>query len=248
MTKVGVRTSEVRVLYWVVKVTLAPILHLVWRPRAEGLEHLPRRGSAILAINHTSYLDWIFVPLVSPRKISFMAKSDYFTGNGPKGWAQRIFFSGTGQVPVVRAGGSASAAALVDAQKVIAEGRLFGIFPEGTRSPDGRLYKGRTGVARMALETKVPVIPCATIGLFEIAPTGVVIPRVKRVGVRVGEALDFSRYEGMENDVKVLRSVTDEIMQAIAKLSGQEYVDKYASSAKAELEVAAKAPIEDDEV
>lgn len=225
-------------LYWVVKVVLWPFLHALWRPKATGLENVPRKGSAILAANHTSYLDWIFLPLVCPRKISFMAKSDYFTGKGLKGWAQRFFFAGTGQVPVVRTGGLASAAALQDAQQVIAEGRLFGIFPEGTRTPDGRLYRGKTGVARMALETKVPVVPCATIGLFEIAPPGARIPKVNRVEVRVGEPLDFSRYAGQENDLGVLRSITDEIMQAIQKLSGQEYVDKYAASAKAELDAA----------
>jgi 1-acyl-sn-glycerol-3-phosphate acyltransferase len=231
----------VTVLYWVVKAVLSPFLYVLWRPKSDGLENLPRKGSAILAANHTSYLDWIFLPLVSPRKISFLAKSDYFTGKGLKGRAQHFFFSGTGQVPVVRAGGSASAAALTDAQKVIAEGRLFGIFPEGTRTPDGRLYRGKTGVARMALEAKVPVVPCATIGLFEIAPPGARIPKIKRVEVRVGEPLDFSRYAGQEGDLGVLRAITDEIMQAIQKLSGQEYVNKYAATAKAELDAAKRA-------
>ncbi|HVV30582.1 MAG TPA: lysophospholipid acyltransferase family protein [Mycobacteriales bacterium] len=221
------------VLYWVVKVVLTPVLHLLWRPTASGRKHLPRSGPAILAGNHTSYLDWIFLPLMCPRKISFLAKSDYFTGRGLKGKAQKFFFAGTGQVPVVRAGGSASAAALIAARKVLDEGRLFGIFPEGTRTPDGRLYRGKTGVARLALESGAPVIPCATIGLFDIAPPGARIPKVRRVGVRFGEPLDFSRYAGRAGERDVLRAVTDEIMQAIQALSGQEYVDRYASTAKA---------------
>jgi 1-acyl-sn-glycerol-3-phosphate acyltransferase len=227
--------GSVAVLYWVVKATVGPVLRVVWRPKKVGVQNLPKRGAAILAANHASYLDWLFLPLVSPRKICFLAKSDYFTGRGVKGKFQKAFFAGTGQVPVVRSGGTASAAALETAKEVLADGRLLGIFPEGTRSPDGRLYRGRTGVARMALESGVPVVPCALIGLYEAAPQGRRIPRVAPVEVRIGTPLDFSRYAGQEGDRVVLRTVTDEIMNAIKALSDQEYVDRYASSAKAEL-------------
>ena len=223
-------------LYWVVKATVGPVLRVVWRPKISGVENLPRKGAAIVAANHCSYMDWLFLPLAAPRKICFLAKSDYFTGKGVKGAFQKAFFAGTGQVPVVRSGGTASAAALETAREVLGEGRLLGIFPEGTRAPDGRLYRGRTGVARMAIESGVPVIPCGLIGLNDIAPQGRRIPRVAPVTVKIGEPLDFAHYAGQESDRAVLRKVTDEIMNAIQALSGLEYVDRFASSAKAELE------------
>jgi len=228
------------VFYWVVKATVGPILRVVWRPKTSGVENLPKRGPAIIAANHGSYMDWLFLPLVSSRKICFLAKSDYFTGKGVKGKLQKAFFAGTGQVPVVRHGGTAAAAALDTGKEVLASGRLLGIFPEGTRSPDGRMYRGRTGVARMALESGVPVIPCGLVGLYEAAPKGRRLPRVVPVEVRIGTPLDFSRYAGQEGDRAVLRAVTDEIMQAVQALSGLECVDRYASSAaiqpEAELE------------
>ena len=161
-----------------------------------------------------------------------MAKSDYFTGVGVKGWAQKRFFAGTGQVPVDRSGGRASEGAIRAGLQVLERGELFGIYPEGTRSHDGRLYKGRTGVARLALLAKVPVIPTAVIGTDVIAPPGKIIKRVVSPTVRFGEPLDFSRYDGLEDDRYVLRSITDEIMYAIMELSGQEYVDLYAPVAK----------------
>jgi 1-acyl-sn-glycerol-3-phosphate acyltransferase len=223
------------VLYWVVKVILTPLLRTLYRPWIEGLDNIPDDGAAILASNHLSYLDWIFLPLLVPRRISFLAKSDYFTEKGIKGWLKRGFFGGTGQVPIERTGGDASNAALVTATRILREGRLLGIYPEGTRSPDGRLYRGKTGVARMALEAQVPVIPCAMVGLFEIAPPGTVIPKIRRIGIRIGTPLDFSRYEGMEDDRFVLRSITDEIMYELMQAGGQEYVDHYAAKAKADL-------------
>ncbi len=221
-------------LYWVVKAILTPILRTLYRPWVKGLENIPTEGPAILASNHLSYLDWIFLPLMVPRKISFLAKSDYFTEKGIKGAFKKWFFSGTGQVPIERTGGSASMAALETGKKILAEGRLLGVYPEGTRSPDGRLFRGKTGVARMALEAGVPVIPIVMVGLFEVAPPGRVLPKIKRVGVRIGQPLDFARYEGMHDSPQVLRSVTDEIMYALMLSSGQEYVDQYASTAKAE--------------
>lgn len=221
--------------YWVVKALLTPLLRLAFRPWVEGLENIPEEGPAILAGNHTSFLDNLILPLVVPRRVTFLAKSDYFTGRGLKGRAQAAFFKGVGQLPVDRTGGSASVAALETGKRVLAEGKLLGIYPEGTRSPDGRLYRGKTGVARMALEAGVPVIPCALIGMFDVQPAGTLVPRIRRVGVRIGAPLDFSRYAGMEGDRFVLRSITDEIMYELMLAGGQEYVDAYAAKAKAEL-------------
>jgi 1-acyl-sn-glycerol-3-phosphate acyltransferase len=229
------------VFYWFLKrVILGPLLRLVYRPWAEGLEHIPAQGAAIVASNHLSFSDSLFMPLVVPRRVTFLAKSDYFTGSGVKGWLTRVFFRGVGQVPIDRSGGKASEAAIRAGLKVLRRGDLLGIYPEGTRSPDGRLYRGKTGVARMALEAKVPVIPVAMIDTDKMQPPGRLIPRVMRPGVRVGKPLDFSRYDGMEDDRYVLRSVTDEIVYALMELSGQEYVDIYAQRAKAEIAAARK--------
>jgi 1-acyl-sn-glycerol-3-phosphate acyltransferase len=236
--------------YWLIKAVLAPILRIVFRPWVEGIENVPKTGSAILASNHVSFSDSFFMPLVVPRKVTFLAKSDYFTGRGLKGWLTRQFFSGAGQVPVDRSGGRASMAAIDTGLRVLKEGKLLGIYPEGTRSPDGRLYRGKTGVARMALESGVPVIPVAMIGTYEIQPPGKLIPKILRPGVRFGKPLDFSRYAGMESDRFVLRSVTDEIVYELMLLSGQEYVDTYATKAKediAESELAARESLVSDE-
>lgn len=220
-------------LYWFLKhILIGPWLRVLFRPWVEGLEHVPARGPAILASNHLSFSDSFILPLVVPRSIVFLAKSDYFTGRGFKGWFSRTFFTGVGQVPVDRSGGRASEAAITTATRVLGEGSLLGIYPEGTRSPNGIMYRGKTGVARMALEAQVPVIPVAMINTYEIQPPGQLLPRLYRVGVRIGAPLDFSRYEGLEDDRFVLRSVTDEIMYALMELSGQEYVDMYATRAK----------------
>ncbi|WP_106539875.1 lysophospholipid acyltransferase family protein [Haloactinopolyspora alba] len=221
-------------LYWLMKsVILGPILRLVYRPWVEGVENVPDEGAAILAGNHLTVIDSFFLPVMLERKVSFLAKSDYFTQRGVKGWFKRRFVGGTGQVPVDRSGGRAGEAALNAGLAVLDQGELFAIYPEGTRSPDGRLYRGKTGVARLALKSQAPVIPVAMIGTAEMQPAGRVIPKVMRPGIRFGAPLDFSRYEGMESDRHVLRSVTDEIMYALMELSGQEYVDVYASSVKA---------------
>jgi 1-acyl-sn-glycerol-3-phosphate acyltransferase len=229
--------------YWLVKAILVPILRTIFRPWVEGLDNVPKTGPAILASNHVSFSDSIFMPLMVPRRVTFLAKSDYFTERGLKGWLKRRFFSGVGQVPIDRSGGRASEAAIKTGMRVLGEGKLLGIYPEGTRSPDGRLYRGKTGVARMALEAGVPVIPVAMIGTYEIQPPGRLIPRIKRPGIRFGTPLDFSRYAGMSSDRFVLRSVTDEIVYELMQLSGQEYVDTYATKAKediAESELAAQ--------
>lgn len=220
-------------LYWFLKhILIGPWLRVLFRPWVEGLENIPAKGPAILASNHLSFSDSFILPLVVPRSIVFLAKSDYFTGRGFKGWFSRLFFTGVGQVPVDRSGGRASEAAITTATRILAEDSLLGIYPEGTRSPNGIMYRGKTGVARMALEAQVPVIPVTMINTYEIQPPGQLLPRLYRVGVRIGRPLDFSRYEGLEDDRFVLRSVTDEIMYALMELSGQEYVDMYATRAK----------------
>ena len=219
--------------YWLTKCTLGVALKLVFRPWSRGRRNLPRRGPVILASNHLSFSDHFFGPLPLPRKVVFLAKAEYFTGKGLKGLASRAFFSGVGQIPIDRTGGEASERALQSGLRVLAGGKVLGIYPEGTRSPDGRLYKGRTGVARLALESRAPVVPCAMIGTFEFLPPGSRNPRSSvRPGVIFGPPLEFSRYHGREKDREALRAVTDEIMAEIAKLSGQEYVYTYAKRAK----------------
>lgn len=222
-------------LYWLLKCFVGPFLRLLWRPQVEGLEHIPSEGPAILASNHLSFSDSIFLPLVVKRRITFIAKSEYFTSPGIKGWLTKLFFQGVGAIPVDRSGGRAAQAALDTGKRVLAEGRLFGIYPEGTRSPDGRLYRGKTGVARLALETGVPVIPVAMLNTHAIQPIGKKLPRIIPVKIRIGKPLDFSRYAGMAGDRFVERSVTDEIMYELMQLSGQEYIDIYAAKVKAEL-------------
>ncbi|GGO69803.1 lysophospholipid acyltransferase family protein [Nocardioides deserti] len=219
--------------YWFLKwVALGPFLRVIFRPQVTGAENIPEEGPAILASNHLSYADWLFMPLTLPRRVTFVAKAEYFTTPGVKGWFQKQFFSGAGQVPIDRGGASAAEGALTAAKRILGEGGLFGIYPEGTRSHDGRLYRGKTGVARLALETGVPVIPVAVVGTDVVAPPGKTFGTFTRPVVRFGKPLDFSRYEGMSNDRYILRSVTDEIMYEIMRLSGQEYVDTYAAQAK----------------
>ena len=222
--------------YWLLKrIFVGPLLRVLFRPWIEGAEHVPATGGAILASNHLSFSDSFFLPLMLQRRVTFLAKSDYFTGRGLKGKLTAFFFRNAGQVPVDRSGGRASEAAVQTGLRVLRSGGLLGIYPEGTRSPDGRLYRGKTGVARMALEARVPVLPVAMIDTEKAQPPGQVVPNIRRIGMRIGPALDFSRYYGMETDRFVLRSVTDEIMYEIMQLSGQEYVDVYAASMKERL-------------
>ncbi|MGY1584110.1 lysophospholipid acyltransferase family protein [Streptomyces sp. MN13] len=221
-------------------VLLGPLLRLVFRPRIEGLEHVPASGAAIVAGNHLSFSDHFLMPAVLKRRITFLAKAEYFTGPGVKGRLTATFFRSAGQIPVDRSGKDAGQAAIREGLGVLGKGELLGIYPEGTRSHDGRLYKGKVGVAVMALKAGVPVVPCAMIGTFEAQPPGRKVPRIHPVVIRFGEPLDFSRYAGMEHEKAVLRAVTDEIMYAILALSGQEYVDRYAAVVKAEQEAAAK--------
>jgi len=202
---------------------------VLFRPKVKGLRQVPGSGPVIIASNHLSFSDSIFMPLVVPRKVTFLAKSEYFTSPGPKGLLKKLTFIALGQVPVDRSGGRRSEAALITGLKVLAEGKCLGIYPEGTRSPDGRLYKGRTGIARLAIESGAPIIPVAMFNTEKIQPTGTVVPKVMRVEMIFGEPMYF---EGDSTDLQHLRDVTDQIMQTIQALSGQEYVDTYATKAK----------------
>ncbi len=219
-------------LYWVLKFVLRPLLTPIFRPWVRGGHHVPATGGAILASNHLSFSDSVFLPIVLRRRVTFLAKKEYFTGPGLKGRLQRVFFTGVGGVPVDRSGGEASLAALETGLRVLRRGQLLGLYPEGTRSPDARLYRGKTGVARLALDSRVPVIPVAMIGTDKVQPIGAKLPSIRRVGIIIGRPLDFSRYEGLNDDRFVLRSITDEIMYELMRLSGQEYVDEYAATVK----------------
>jgi len=212
------------VAYWVLRVLLTPVLRFFYRVRVEGLEHVARHGPAILASNHLSFCDSIFLPLVLRRRVTFVAKAEYF--EDPKtAW----FFRAVGQIPIKREGGSASERALASAREVLARGGLFGIYPEGTRSPDGRLHKGHTGVARLALQTGAPVLAVAMVGTREVQPIGRALPRpFMPVRVRFSRPMRFDHYGGRADDPLVLRQITDEIMFELRSLSGQEYVDRYA--------------------
>ena len=202
---------------------------ILFRPKVKGLRNVPGTGPVIIASNHLSFSDSIFMPLVVPRKVTFLAKSEYFTSPGPKGFIKKLTFIALGQVPVDRSGGRRSEAALIAGLKVLAEGKCLGIYPEGTRSPDGRLYKGRTGIARLAIESGAPIIPVAMFNTEKIQPTGTVVPKVMRVEMIFGEPMYF---DGDSTDLLYLRDVTDKIMAMIQELSGQEYVDTYATKAK----------------
>ncbi|MGW6723349.1 lysophospholipid acyltransferase family protein [Streptomyces sp. NPDC054995] len=226
--------------YYVLKyVVLGPVLRLLFRPRIEGLENIPEDGAAIVAGNHLSFSDHFLMPAIIKRRITFLAKAEYFTGPGIKGRLTAAFFRSAGQIPVDRSGKDAGQAAIREGLGVLSKGELLGIYPEGTRSHDGRLYKGKVGVAVMAITAGVPVIPCAMLGTFEIQPPGQKLPKIKQVAIRFGEPLDFSRYAGMEDQKAAIRAVTDEIMYAILELSGQEYVDEYAAKVKAAEQAAA---------
>lgn len=230
-------------IYGAMKVAVGGPLKLAFRPWVEGLEHVPAEGPAILASNHLSFSDSFFLPAVLDRKVTFIAKAEYFTTPGIKGRMTAAFFKGVGQLPVDRSGArGAGQAAIKSGLDVLERGELFGIYPEGTRSPDGRLYRGKPGgLARVALASGAPVIPVAMIDTEKIQPPGKVVPKLMRPGIRIGKPLDFSRYQGMEHDRFVLRALTDEVMYEIMRLSGQEYVDIYATAAKRQLAEAAKA-------
>ncbi|GAA5114358.1 lysophospholipid acyltransferase family protein [Haloechinothrix salitolerans] len=220
-------------LYWTLKyVLLGPLLKLFWPTKVTGLDNIPKTGGAIVASNHLAVVDSFFLPTHVKRRIVFLAKSEYFTEPGIKGKFKKWFFSGTGQYPVDRSGGSAGQAALDTGVRLLREGRLLGVYPEGTRSPDGRLHKGKTGIARMALQARVPVIPVAMVGTDKVNPIGSKMWWPRRIEIHIGAPLDFSRYDGLAGDRFVERSIADEVMYNLMELSGQEYVDIYAARAK----------------
>jgi len=219
--------------YLFMKRVAAPIGRAVYRPKVEGLANVPAKGPVILASNHLAFVDNIVIPMVLPRRVNFLAKAEYFQVPGLKGVLMRAFFGGLGHIPVQRGHGRAARAALDMAEEVLARGGAFAIYPEGTRSLDGRLYRGHAGVARIALATGAPVVPVALIGTDQVQPSGRGLPRIRPITVRFGEPLDFSRYDGMAASTMIHRTVTDEIMYAILELSGQEYVDSYRPHPKA---------------
>lgn len=226
--------------YWVMKrIFLGPVLKLLFRPWVKGLDNIPAQGAAIIASNHLSFSDSIFMPLMVRRPVVFLAKSEYFTGTGIKGRLTALFFRLTNQLPMDRSGGAASAASLNAGMEVLNHGGLLGIYPEGTRSPDSRLYRGKVGVARLALEAGVPVVPVAMIGTDKVQPIGKRLPNIRRIGMIFGEPLDFSHYRDRAEDREVQRKVADQVMFELQRLSGQEYVDEYAAVVK--LRMAGKA-------
>ncbi|WP_181791766.1 lysophospholipid acyltransferase family protein [Streptomyces phytophilus] len=215
-----------------IKAFLGLLMRVLYRPRVEGHEHIPGTGPVVLAGNHLTFVDSMFLGLVVKRPVFFIGKDEYVTGKGVKGRLMAWFFTSVGMIPVDRDGGRGGVAALMTGRRILEEGRVFAIYPEGTRSPDGRLYRARTGVARLTLMTGAPVVPFAMVGTEKIQPGGSGRPRIARFTVRFGEPLDFSRYEGMDRDRYVLRAVADEVMSEVMRLSGQEYVDVYATKVK----------------
>ncbi len=227
-TTTVVGRERMPLLYRALHTVLPPVVTAIYRPKVAGSQHIPATGPAILASNHLSFLDHFVLPAYLERPIFFLGKSDYFSG-----W-KRYFFTNLGVVPIDREGGDAGEAALRKGQQILAQGKLLGIYPEGTRTPDGRLYRGKTGPVRLAIRAGVPIIPVAMVGLYEILPPGARLPRMRgRVEVKIGEPLDFSRYAGQDDNKVVLRSATDELMYELMLLSGQQYVDEYAASVKA---------------
>jgi len=212
-------------LYWVVKAVLTPILRVIVRVKVEGREHIPAKGAVILASNHRSFLDSVFLPMVLRRRVTFVAKAEYF--DDPKtAW----FFRGVGQIPIRREGGSASERALASATEVLKAGGVFGIYPEGTRTRDGFLHRGHTGVARLSLRTGTAIVPVGLIGTDQVQPVDKRMPNLfRRVTIRFGEPLDPARFGDFEQEHLALRELTDEVMYEIAQLSGYEYVDTYAT-------------------
>ena len=214
-------------LYEVTHAVVHPLAKAIWRPTVEGIDNVPSTGPVIVASNHVSFADSMVIPIVAPRKVVFLAKQDYFTGTGPKGALQRAWFTGIGMVPVDRDDSKSALASLDVALDVLKHGEAFGIYPEGTRSRDGRLYRGRTGIAHLALTSGAPVVPVGLVGTQDLQPVGRRLPRLADVTVRFGEPLTFqSRYDGVPPG-RARREVTDLVMNAIQKLSGQQFAGVY---------------------
>jgi 1-acyl-sn-glycerol-3-phosphate acyltransferase len=214
-------------MYAVLYAVVPPVAKVVWRPRVIGLENVPRTGPVILASNHLSFADSLVIPIVAPRKVAFLAKSDYFAGGGVKGTLQKVWFEGMGMLPVDRDDTKAALASLDTALEVLGRGEAFGIYPEGTRSRDGRLYRGRTGVAHLALTAGVPVVPVGLTGTERLQPVGARLPRVVPITVRFGTPIEVARRFAGVPPGRARRQVTDEIMTAIQALTGQEEAGVY---------------------
>ncbi|HQR28541.1 MAG TPA: lysophospholipid acyltransferase family protein [Nocardioides sp.] len=214
-------------LYAVAHSVVRPVVMAVWRPTVRGLENIPATGPVILASNHLSFADSVVIPVVVPRSVVFLAKADYFTGTGLRGAASRAWFGGLGMLPVDRDDSRAALGSLDIALEVLSRGEAFGIYPEGTRSRDGRLYRGRTGVAHLALQAGVPVVPVGLAGTEKLQPVGARLPRLAKVSVSFGAPLHFGSYEQSVPSARARRRVTDEIMAAIAELTGQPMADHY---------------------
>ena len=214
-------------LYQVMHTVVPPLAKAIWRPTVEGLHNLPETGPVIVASNHLSFADSLVIPIVAPRKVTFLAKAQYFNGTGVKGAISRGFFGGLGMIPVDRDDTRAALASLDIALDILSKGGAFGIYPEGTRSRDGRLYRGRTGVAHLALTSGAPVVPVGLTGTQDIQPVGSNLPRLAKVTVRFGEPLHFQQqYDGVPVG-RARREVTDQVMNAIQKLSGQQFAGVY---------------------
>jgi len=223
------------VQYRASRVVAGPFLHVLWRPEVTGLENIPETGGALIASNHLSIVDSIFLPLVISRPVTFAAKSEYFTGTRMLDRVTAMYMRATNQLSVDRAGARAAQAMLEAALERVNGGALFGIYPEGTRSPDGRLYRGRTGIGWLALHSGVPVIPVAMIGTDRVLPPGRTVPKLNRIQVKIGSPLTFDALRAEGTGGRQRRAVTDTVMEAIGKLSGQEYVPMYASARKEEI-------------
>ncbi|MCK7641823.1 1-acyl-sn-glycerol-3-phosphate acyltransferase [Corynebacterium sp. CCM 8835] len=226
--------------YWLFKqVVIGPFLRLYNRPEVRGVENVPAEGGAIMASNHQTVMDSFFLPLLIPRRVTFLAKQEYFTGRGIVGKLQRAFFLSVGQVPIDRSSGNAARSAIETGIKLVREGKILGIYPEGTRSPDGRIYRGKTGVARMALATGAPVIPVAMFGTRRANPIGTWIPRPAKVGMHIGSPIDpmeFITSRGLDkNSYEAARALTDRIIEVLVEMTGNEYVDCYAADVKQSL-------------
>ena len=229
--------------YWFVKVALRPVFRVLFRPVVTGEQHVPARGGAVLASNHLSMCDSLFLPVMTRRRMTFLAKMEYFTGRGVKGRLKAAFVRGTGLIPIDRSDGDAAAAALAAGARAVRRGMLVGVYPEGTRSPDGRLYRGKTGAARMALETGVPIVPVAMVGTDRVLPIGSVRPHLGRVEVRIGEAIaPPPRASEPEAEKEQVRRLTEQVMQVLADLGGQVRVDLDAAEHKAALKDVGRGP------
>jgi 1-acyl-sn-glycerol-3-phosphate acyltransferase len=222
------------VQYQLSRVVMGPALHALGRPKVAGEENVPASGPAILASNHLSFIDSLYLPLMIERPVVFPAKAEYFSAKGPLGRLWAAYLRSTNQLEMDRGGARAAQATLEAALEILRAGELFGFYPEGTRSPDGRLYRGRSGIGWLALNSGAPVIPVAMMGTRKMLPPGAPLPRPTKVEIRIGKPLEFGHLAG-EPPARARRFVADEVMQAISELSGQEYVHQYASDVKAKL-------------